>query len=127
MNQPQMARPTRHLAASAVLSLAIGLACGLAAAANLENGKRLVELHNCTSCHGAKLDKPISPAYPKLSGQHADYLYWAMRQYQMGITNPLFGRSDAIMQAQTQNLSSRDMKDIAAYIESLTGSLVLKK
>jgi cytochrome c553 len=28
----------------------------------------------CASCHGANYSKPISPAYPKLAGQHADYL-----------------------------------------------------
>ena len=28
----------------------------------------------CASCHGANFTKPIDPAYPKLAGQHADYL-----------------------------------------------------
>jgi cytochrome c553 len=54
-------------------------------------------------------------------------VYWALRQYQMGNGNPNFGRSNAIMAAQVQNLSQGDLKDIAAYIESLNGSLVLKK
>jgi cytochrome c553 len=45
----------------------------------------------------------------------------------MGNGNPNFGRSNAIMAAQVQNLSQGDLKDIAAYIESLNGSLVLKK
>ena len=44
-----------------------------------------------------------------------------------GNGNPNFGRSNAIMAAQVQNLSQGDLKDIAAYIESLNGSLVLKK
>jgi cytochrome c553 len=45
----------------------------------------------------------------------------------MGNGNPNFGRSNAIMAAQVQNLSQSDLKDLAAYIESLNGSLVLKK
>ncbi len=55
------------------------------------------------------------------------YVYWALRQYQMGNGNPHFGRNNAIMAAQVQSLSQSDLKDIAAYIESLNGDLVLKK
>jgi cytochrome c553 len=96
-------------------------------AADASNGKVLTEAHNCAACHGPNLNKPVSAEYPKLAGQHADYLYWALRQYQMGNGNPNFGRSNAIMSAQVQNLSQSDLKDISAYIESLQGDLVLKK
>ena len=82
---------------------------------------------NCAACHGVNLNKPVSPEYPKLAGQHADYVYWALRQYQMGNGNPHFGRNNPIMQAQVQSLSQSDMKDIAAYVESLSGDLVEKK
>ena len=37
---------------------------------------------NCASCHGANFSKPIDPSYPKLAGQHADYLYVALKAYQ---------------------------------------------
>jgi cytochrome c553 len=96
-------------------------------AADAGNGKVLTEAHNCAACHGPNLNKPVSAEYPKLAGQHADYLYWALRQYQMGNGNPNFGRNNAIMSAQVQNLSQSDLKDISAYIESLKGDLVLKK
>ncbi|AFQ47522.1 cytochrome C [Burkholderia sp. A9] len=110
------------------VALAAGLAIGAAHAADTTKGKELVESHNCAACHGAQLNKPINAEYPRLAGQHADYLVWAMRQYQMGLTNPLLGRNNAIMQAQVQNLSVSDMKDIAAYIESLKETdLVFKK
>lgn len=98
-----------------------------ARAADEGNGKVLAESHNCAACHGPNLNKPVSSDYPKLAGQHADYIYWALRQYQMGNGNPNFGRSNAIMSAQVQNLSQSDLKDLAAYIESLPGDLVLKK
>ncbi|CAM8752313.1 Cytochrome C [Burkholderia pseudomallei] len=122
-----MKKPQTALKTAAALALAAGFAIGTAHAANVAKGKELVESHNCAACHGAKLDNPINAEYPRLAGQHADYLVWAMRQYQMGLTNPLLGRNNAIMQAQVQNLSIADMKDIAAYLESLQGSLVFKK
>ncbi|CAN0622516.1 Cytochrome c class I [Burkholderia multivorans] len=112
---------------AAAMVFAAGFAIGTAHAADLAKGKDLVESHNCAACHGAQLNKPINAEYPRLAGQHADYLVWAMRQYQMGLGSPLLGRSNAIMQAQVQNLSVADMKDIAAYIESLQGDLVFKK
>lgn len=122
-----MKKPQTALKTAAALALAVGFAIGTAHAANVAKGKELVESHNCAACHGAKLDNPINAEYPRLAGQHADYLVWAMRQYQMGLTNPLLGRNNAIMQAQVQSLSIADMKDIAAYLESLQGSLVFKK
>ena len=33
----------------------------------------------CVSCHGDNFSNPNSPTYPKLAGQHADYLYVAPR------------------------------------------------
>lgn len=111
--------------ACAALALA-GFAAG-AHAADAANGKVLADSHNCAACHGAGLNKPVSPEYPKLAGQHADYVYWALRQYQMGNGNPHLGRNNPIMQAQVQSLSQGDMKDIAAYVESLSGDLVQKK
>ena len=36
---------------------------------------------DCVSCHGADFNKPIDPSYPKLAGQHADYLFVALKAY----------------------------------------------
>jgi cytochrome c553 len=127
MIKPQQALHTVFKAACASAAV-IGLAAAnLAHAADAGNGKVLSESHNCAACHGPKLNNPVSPEYPKLAGQHSDYVYWALRQYQMGNGNPHMGRNNAIMQAQVQSLSPSDMKDIAAYIESLNGDLVQKK
>jgi cytochrome c553 len=127
MKKPQQARHTAFQAACAAAALAACVAFNPAHAADTANGKVLADAHNCAACHGANLNKPVSPEYPKLAGQHADYIYWALRQYQMGNNNPRFGRNNAIMSAQVQNLSQSDMKDIAAYVESLRGDLVEKK
>ncbi|WP_027803221.1 c-type cytochrome [Paraburkholderia dilworthii] len=127
MNKPQQALHTVFKAACASAAVFGLVAAGVAHAADAGNGKVLSESHNCAACHGANLNKPVSPEYPKLAGQHSDYVYWALRQYQMGNGNPHMGRNNAIMQAQVQSLSQSDMKDIAAYIESLNGDLVQKK
>lgn len=131
MNKPYMAvRASLLKAASAVgAAAALTLAFGAqsAHAADASNGKVLADSHNCAACHGVNLNKPVSPDYPKLAGQHADYIFWALRQYQMGTGNPNLGRSNPIMQAQVQSLSERDLKDLAAYVESLKGDLVEKK
>jgi cytochrome c553 len=113
--------------AAGLTALTALLAFNPAHAADAANGKALADSHNCAACHGVNLNKPISPDYPKLAGQHADYIYWALRQYQMGAGNPHMGRNNPIMQAQVQSLSQSDMKDLAAYIESLKGDLVDKK
>lgn len=131
MNKPYTAMPSFAGATIkltlAGLALAATLALHPAHAADVSNGKALADSHNCAACHGPGLNKPVSPEYPKLAGQHADYIYWALRQYQMGTSNPHLGRNNPIMQAQVQSLSQSDMKDLAAYIESLSGDLVNKK
>ena len=127
MKKPQLALHKMFKAACAAAALLGLAAANLAHAADAGNGKVLADAHNCAACHGANLNNPVSPEYPRLAGQHADYIYWALRQYQMGNGNPHFGRNNAIMQAQVQSLSPSDMNDIAAYIESLSGNLVEKK
>jgi cytochrome c553 len=100
---------------------------GLAQAANTEKGKALVEKGNCVACHGAGLNAPIAPAYPKLAGQYVDYLYYSLRAYKVGNSNPQFGRNNAVMAIQVKDWTESDMQDIAAYIASLPGNLVVKK
>lgn len=100
---------------------------GIAQAANLENGKALIEKANCGSCHGANLNTPILPAYPKLAGQYADYLYYALRAYQVGNGNAQFGRNNAVMTSQVQNFTDSDLRDMAAYMSKMPGNFVVKK
>ena len=130
--------------AAAAASLALGAvlagwAGSAAAAGNIANGRALVEKGMCASCHGANLNAPVSPEYPKLAGQYADYVYNALRAYQ-NETSLVFGRSNAIMKTQVMSnpatldkdgkarpFTSQELRDIAAYIESLPGDLVTKK
>ncbi len=82
----------------------------------------LVKKANCQSCHGENFSKPIDPTYPKLAGQHADYLYVAMKAYQID-SNPQVGRSNAIMGGMAKLYTHAELKEMAAYISSLQGEL----
>lgn len=97
-----------------------------ARAADVANGRALVEKYNCASCHGKDYNSPIDPGYPKLAGQHADYLKHALTAYRRGDSG-MNGRNNAIMSAQAKPLTDGDINDIAAYLHSLPGSLVVRK
>ena len=76
----------------------------------------------CASCHGANFNQPLAPGYPKIAGQHADYLYTALRAYATH-GNPRVGRNNAIMVAQVKPFTPRELKLLADYIGSLDGQL----
>jgi cytochrome c553 len=82
----------------------------------------LLKKGNCASCHGENLNKPIDPSYPKLAGQHADYLYVALRAYQTE-NNPQVGRGNAIMAGMAKPFSHAELKAMAGYIASLPSDL----
>jgi cytochrome c553 len=82
----------------------------------------LLKRGNCVSCHGANLSKPIDPSYPKLAGQHADYLYVALKAYQTD-KNPQVGRNNAIMAGMARPYTHAELKVLTAYIASLPGEL----
>ncbi len=76
----------------------------------------------CASCHGANFNKPIDGAYPKLAGQHADYLYAALKAYGTE-GSPLVGRANAIMSAQVKAFKRDELKAIAQYLSTLPGDV----
>ncbi len=82
----------------------------------------LLKKGNCVSCHGANLSRPIDPSYPKLAGQHADYLYVALKAYQID-KNPQVGRNNAIMAGMARPYTHAELKVLTAYIASLPGEL----
>lgn len=82
----------------------------------------LIAKSNCTSCHGSNFSKPIDAGYPKLAGQHADYLYAALKSYQTD-NNPKVGRNNAIMMGMSRPYTHAELKAIAAYVSSLPSEL----
>ncbi len=77
---------------------------------------------NCVSCHGANLNQPIDPSYPKIAGQHADYLFVALKAYQTE-ANPHMGRANAIMGGMVKPFNRAQLKAVAAYIARQPGDL----
>jgi len=100
--------------------LLVALACSGPASAGGDAAAGQSKSTVCISCHGAGGNAPISPEYPKLAGQHDDYLQNALRDYQKG------ARKDPVMSAQAANLTPQDILDLAAYFSSQAGNLTVK-
>jgi cytochrome c553 len=111
------------IATGLVLSL---MSVAALASGNIEAGKAAAQKYNCAACHGADFKSPIDPSYPKLAGQHQDYLQHALVAYQRGAEGAN-GRGNAIMGAQAKALSHDDVNNLAAYLHSLPGVFVIQK
>jgi len=99
-------------------TIAAGLLCCLAAAPaiaqNVQRGAKLAE--PCAACHGAD-GNSLAPSFPRIAGQHEDYLLHSLRSYRTG------ARKNAIMAAQITNLTDQDFRDLAAYYARMKGPL----
>jgi len=82
----------------------------------------LLNKANCASCHGANFNKPIDPSYPKIGGQHADYLFVALKAYKVE-NNPKVGRGNAIMAGMVKQYTNAELKQLANYLSSVEGEL----
>ena len=110
----------------AMVGFSAAISFNVQAAGNVEAGKAAVDKYSCAACHGKDFSSPLDPGYPKLAGQHKDYLEHALIAYQRGAEG-VNGRGNAIMAGQAKALSHQEIKDIAAYLNSLHGSLVVRK
>jgi len=77
---------------------------------------------NCVSCHGENFSKPLVPTYPKIAGQHSDYLFAALKAYKTE-NNPRVGRGNAVMGAIAKQFNNAELKALAGYVGSLDGEL----
>ncbi len=82
----------------------------------------LVAKGACNSCHGANLSKPMVPGYPKIAGQHKDYLYVALKSYKED-GQPTWGRANGVMGGIAKQFSLAELKELAAYVSSQQGEL----
>jgi cytochrome c553 len=85
----------------------------------------LLQKAACVSCHGPNLSKPIDPTYPKIAGQHADYLFVALKAYKTD-NNPVIGRTNPIMGAIAKQFSNAELKALADYVSSLDGEVTVR-
>jgi len=86
---------------------------------------RVAELLNrgaCMQCHGANLNNPIDPSFPKIAGQHADYLFVSMRAYRIQ-GNRHVGRNNPVMQGIVQQFTDAELRLMANFIATLPGDL----
>ena len=74
----------------------------------------------CAVCHGGDGTGAQSfPDYPRLAGQHADYLQKALRDYRSE------ARKNAIMGAQAKLLHRDELRPLAEYFARQKGPLVV--
>ena len=101
----------------ALTAVVFVLGCGAAQAGNPDAGKE--KSRTCAACHGPDGNSPAAN-FPKLAGQHYDYLVKSLRDYKSG------ARKNAIMAPLVANLSQRDLEDLAAFYSSQRGLVVRK-
>lgn len=65
----------------------------------------------CAACHGAD-GNSLNPVWPKLAGQHPDYLISQLQAFKSG------ERKDPMMAPMAVGLSDEDMRNLAAYFSS---------
>jgi len=91
-------------------AVSLSLAATTATAGDVAAGKAKAVI--CASCHGMNGISTI-PMYPKLAGQHAQYMIGAIKAYQNGT------RQSPIMEPMAKMLSAHDVENISAYYASL--------
>lgn len=103
-----------------------GVAEGAAPLAKAAEGStkamELITKGACASCHGDSFSKPLDPTYPKIAGQHSDYLYVALKSYKT-VNNPQVGRGNAIMGGVAKQFSNAELKELANYLGGLPSDL----
>ncbi|MBW3550275.1 MAG: cytochrome c [Proteobacteria bacterium] len=103
---------------TAPTSSSAGLPSGnIVAGEERANAKGAATGQSCIDCHGANGNAPIDPSYPKLGGQYADYLAYALQTYRNGT------REHPLMAAQAQNLSDQQIADLSVWFASRPSEL----
>ena len=70
----------------------------------------------CAACHGAD-GNSANPTYPKIAGQHSDYIYKQLHNFK-GWNGKPAERNNPVMGGMTATLTETDMKGLAAYFSS---------
>jgi cytochrome c553 len=83
----------------------------------------LVKKGACVTCHGDSFSKPLDPTYPKIAGQHADYLAAALKAYKTESGSAQVGRSNGVMAGVAKQFTNAELREMAAYISKLPTEL----
>ena len=74
----------------------------------------------CAACHGVD-GNSTTPAWPKIAGQHEEYLYKQLLDFKSG------KRKNPQMSPIISTMSEQDLSDVAAYFSTQTRKLGLAK
>ena len=69
----------------------------------------------CASCHGAQ-GKGIPVQFPRLAGQHSDYIYTQLNNFRVGARA---NDGAKMMRTIAAKMTDADMKAVASYIQGL--------
>lgn len=83
--------------------------------ASIERGLALSAQLGCVGCHGEDGNLVLEDDYPKLGGQHYDYLVVALKAYRSG------ERDHAIMSSFARDLTDQQIQDLSAWYASQSG------
>ena len=97
----------------AVFVTTVGLAGTAMGAGDVKAGKEKA-VAVCGVCHGVDGNSQI-PAFPRIAGQHEEYLRHALDAYRNG------SRKNEVMKAQAGLLTPVDVVNVAAYFASQKG------
>jgi len=93
----------------------VGFSQSVLAGGDAAAGKTIAE-QTCQACHGVN-GNSSNAQYPKLAGQHADYIVRALTDYKSGT------RKNPVMSGFASGLSAQDRKDVAAWFSQQEASL----
>lgn len=96
---------------SRIVALVSALAVlGLSAPGQAGDPQRGLEKSRvCHACHGRDGNQPLEDDYPRIGGQHFDYLVHALEAYRGN------DREHAVMAGFASTLSDQDIRDLAAW------------
>ncbi len=90
--------------------LALASTGAVQAAGDVEAGK--VKSAVCAACHGADGNSGANPLWPKLAGQHPEYIVKQLHDFKAQ------KRTDGTMSPMATPLTDKEIEDLAAYFSS---------
>ncbi|MDM8567676.1 cytochrome c4 [Candidatus Halobeggiatoa sp. HSG11] len=90
--------------------LTLGSSVAIASNGDATAGK--TKSANCVPCHGVDGNSNVNPVWPKLAGQHEDYLVKQLQDFKSKT------RNEPLMAAMVDPLTEQDILNLAAYFSS---------
>ena len=79
-------------------------------------GNMEIKIQACISCHGPNGQGNYAAAIPMLSGQHAQYTYQQLKNFQASVRSNDYNK---MMRNIVHRMTDEEMKAVASYIEGL--------